>query len=305
MPAPAEPRFDTPLTACPLCESAGISLYDVDHDSRQVFRCRDCRVMFMNPQYSDEHLAEFYGSYTEMSPPEDSFALATRRLCKLNDFEMIHQHAHPGRFLGIGVGDGLELQIARDHGWEVEGYDVDERATRTVAAKFGVKVHSGNLLDLRLPPNTYDCIYMDQVLEHPKNPQDYLRESLRLLSAGGVLFIGCPNIGSLASRGKTLAGKLGLKKRKSRGRHYDMWHHLFYYSPGVLGRIMETHFGYRVLVAEGAPLAGTHHSLPNRTWMSRTANDIRRRFPVLESTFRLLAQKPVKSQTLGNLRKAA
>lgn len=305
MPTLDASRFDPLLSACPLCKSQRIGPFDEDHDGRQVFRCRDCRVMFMNPQYTDQHLAEFYAGYTEMTPAEDSFALATRRLCKLNDFEMIHQHAHPGRFLGVGVGDGLELEIARDHGWEIEGYDVDERATKVVAAKVGATVHSGNLLELRLPANRYDCIYMDQVLEHPKNPQDYLRECLRLLSAGGVLFIGCPNIGSLASRGKTLAGKLGLKKAKSRGRHYDMWHHLFYYSPGVLSRILEEHYGYRVLVAEGAPLAGTHHTVPNRTWLSRTANDLRRRFPVLESTFRLLAQKPAKSQVLGRSQRAA
>lgn len=305
MPALDASRFDAPLCACPLCDSARIGRYDEDHDGRQVSRCRDCRVLFMNPQYTDEHLAEFYSLYNDLPQAEDSLALAGRRLCKQSDFQMIHEHASMGRFLSVGVRDGLELQIARDHGWEVEGYDVDERATRVVAAKVGATVHSGNLLDLPLSANRFDCIYMDQVLEYPKNPQDYLRESLRLLAPGGVLFISCPNIGSLASRGKTLAGKLGLKNRSSRGQHYDMRHHLFYYSPGMLVRLLEQHYGFRVLVAEGAPLAGTHHTAPNRTWLSRTAIDLRRRFPLLETNFRLLAQKPAKSAARGYARRAA
>jgi hypothetical protein len=84
-----------------------------------------------------------------------------------------------------------------------------------------------------------------------------------------------------------------------------MWHHLFYYSPGVLTRILSRHFGFEVLAAEGAPLAGTHHVLPNRTWLARAASSVRQRFPVLESTFRLLAKKPATSQPQVRLLRAA
>jgi SAM-dependent methyltransferase len=306
MPRFDAPQFDSPLSACPLCLSGRIARYDEDHDGRQVFRCRDCRLLFMNPQYTDRHLADFYATYTNLTHAEDSLFIRVRTLCKHDDFGLIERFVKPGRFLGVGVGDGLELRVAQEHGWQIEGYDVDPQATKLIARRTGATVHSGDFCRLGLSADRYDCIFMDQVLEHPKNPRDYLLEARRLLAPGGVLFIGCPNIRSLSNVGKTVAGKLGLKSKRSRGKHYDMWHHLFYYSPDVLARILENHYGLEVLAAEGQPFAGSHDEMPNRTWLSRTVNDWRRRVPVLESSFRLLARKP--AETVGRIlerRKAA
>jgi SAM-dependent methyltransferase len=211
----------------------------------------------------------------------------------------------PGRWLSIGCGDGLELELAREQGWQVEGYDVDAATTARVARRIQAPVHCGDFFTLALPAASYDCIYMDQVLEHPKNPQDYLIEVRRLLRPAGVLLIGCPNIRSLSNSWKTALGKAGLKKKR-RGNHYGAFHHLFYYSPGALRRILESHYGFRVLASEGTPLNGPKHHAAHPSFLGRFSVCVRTRVPCLESTFRLVCRKSdEQSSCLSGARRAA
>lgn len=280
--------FDSPLTCCPLCGSARIFAYDRDYQGRTICRCRDCALRFMNPQYTDEHLAEFYATYLYKDPQFSQAEMDRRIRSKTNDLALIERYTDPGRFLSVGCGDGLELALAKRRGWAVEGYDVDPNITSRVAGELGVAVHCGNFLEIGLPASSYDCIFLDQVLEHPKNPQDYLREINRLLRPNGVVFIGCPNITSISNRTKTVLGKLGLKRR--RGSHYDTFHHLFYYAPQALANVMRHRYGLDTLTIEGDPYSGLQYKAGG-SFAARVLTSLRRRFPVLESTFRLVARK--------------
>jgi SAM-dependent methyltransferase len=184
----------------------------------------------------------------------------------------------------------------------VEGYDVDPEITRRVADELGVVVHCGNFVSLGLPSDRYDCIFLDQVLEHPKNPQDYLREIHRLLNPNGVAFIGCPNIRSLSNAGKTVIGLLGLKRR--RGSHYDAFHHLFYYSPRALVNVMRRYYGFDVLTVEGDPYSGPRCKARS-TLPARVLTSVRRRYPFFESTFRLVARTAANATVAAGIVPAA
>lgn len=283
-------EFDQPLTHCPLCRSARIGEHDHDFRGVTFWRCHDCRLWFMNPQYADASLARFYAHYIPEQVAAGSHEFQHRVLSKTDDLKTIGRFQPPGRWLSIGCGDGLELELARQQGWSVEGYDVDAATTARVARRIQAPVHCGDFFTLRLPAENYDCVYMDQVLEHPKNPQDYLVEVRRILRPGGILFLGCPNIRSLSNWWKTALGKAGLKRRR-RGNHYGAFHHLFYYSPGVLRRILEEHYGFRVLAAEGTPLNGPKQHATNSSLGWRFSVWVRTRVPCLESTFRLVCRK--------------
>ena len=298
-------EFDMPLAACPMCGTTRVREYDFDFRGCFISQCGSCGVKFMNPQYTDNYLDQYYATYVdEFQAGHHPDQHKRRQISKADDIRFIGRYIEPGRFLGVGCGDGKELLIARELGWEIEGFDVDQETTQRVEEQIGAPVYSGDFCELGLPDDFYDCVYMDQVLEHPKNPQDYLREVRRILKPGGVLLIGCPNIMSASSIFKTALGKLGLKSR--RGKHYDTFHHLFYYSPRNLKQIIERNFGYRVLAAEGAPLGGVKNHIEGAGLMSRLSLALRRKLPVLEGTFRLLAQKPMESaQSIGLPRRKA
>ena len=295
-------QFDKPLTACPICGSPRICPYDHDYHGRVIFRCRRCGVKFINPQYTDSHLAEYYAKYTRVDRPEGTVRTVTRATAKSDAIRLASRYVRPGRFLSIGCGDGLELELAREQGWQVEGYDVDPETTQRVSKRISATIHSGDFFGLELPANAYDCVFLDQVLEHPKNPQDYLTEIRRILRPGGVVYIGCPNMMSLANFGKTMLGKLGLKSR--RGKHYASNHHLFFYSAPVLKNILQRYFGFRVRVAQGDPLGGIQRSA-EAGWTGRTLAYFRRELPMLESSFRIVAEKVAESGRESCPRRAA
>jgi len=288
------PEFDDPLTTCPLCDSPEINIYDRDFAGRFVDHCCRCQLLFMNPQYTADYLDKYYASYgqcgagkLEIPDPED---LSERRVAaKADALHLLETHAEPGRFLSIGCNDGIELLLAERRGWKPEGYDVDEATMTLLRQQVTFPIYSGNFFELRLPDDHYDCVFMDQVQEHPKNPQDYLREVHRVLRPGGLLYIGCPNIRSLSSRLKTTLGKLGLKQR--RGKHYDMFHHLFFYDPRTLARTLEAYYGFSTVVAQGDPLIGLKTMKLEGNWRTRCSNWLRREWPLLESSFRLLVRK--------------
>jgi 2-polyprenyl-3-methyl-5-hydroxy-6-metoxy-1,4-benzoquinol methylase len=155
-----------------------------------------------------------------------------RRLGKQRSLQLLASHAPGRRILMVGCGDGLELQLAKAAGWRPEGYDVDPATTAAIAAREGVPVHSGDFHALPERAGCFDALFLDQVIEHPKEPGRYLATCMRLLRPGGALFLGMPNLGSLSNRIKTFADRVGLRRRP--GRHYNTKHHLTFFRPAVL-----------------------------------------------------------------------
>ena len=239
----------------------------------------------MNPQYTDRWLDEFYSRYVPASSHSHERSWRARpevrRRGKQRAFGDIAQFVPVGRILMVGCGDGLELSIAKELGWQVVGHDVDAATVARVAGQCGVPVHCGPFPELGEADGSFDAVFMDQVIEHPKNPGEFLVKAFRLLRPGGVLYLGQPNIGSMSNRWKTLVGRLGLRPRR-RGRHYASQHHITYYSPRVLARHLERSLGFEVLAVRGSPK-------PAKTswfaWLPRMV-------PWFDSSFVVIARRP-------------
>ena len=256
--APHEAEYDDRLPSCPLCGSSRLRPFDRDHRGVTIDLCQACGVKFMNPQYSDRDRERFYAKYISFhddapsaeNEPSMRKWLWVRQEGKRRSLELLGQFVDKGRLLCVGCGDGVEVGIAKELGWRPEGFDVDPEATAEVAKQFGVAMHSGDLLEIDAEDGSFDAVFMDQVIEHLKNPGDYLRKVWSLLRPGGVLFLGLPNVGSWANNAKTLVGKLGLKNR--RGNHYASKHHIQFFSPRVMRVLLEQHYGFEVLCVRGS-----------------------------------------------------
>ena len=57
----------------------------------------------------------------------------------------------PGKLLAFGCGNGLEIQIALDRGWEVEGYDVDPKCIVELSNRYKTTFYSDNFFNLDIP----------------------------------------------------------------------------------------------------------------------------------------------------------
>ena len=254
--SPAATDYDRPRSTCPLCDGGPLMRRLVDFRGHGIDRCRGCGVEFMNPQYSDAALQRFYAGYINLHPDDAAAAAfrsrpATRTAGKQRGLDLLRLHATGRRVLMVGCGDGLELQVAKAGGWQPEGYDVDPTTTAAVAAREGVPVHCGDFHSLPEHVAPFDALWLDQVIEHPKDPGRYLATCRALLRPGGVLYLGMPNLGSLSNRLKTLADRCGLRSR--RGRHFNTRHHLTFFRPSVLVRHLRERLGMDVLLVRTSP----------------------------------------------------
>ena len=284
-----EVEFDAPLQECPLCGERSLTAFDRDFRGHSLSKCRSCGTKLVNPQFSDAHLRRFYASYISHDVPlglDEGAPLAhhlrphVRLTAKRRALTLLASFIRPGRILMVGCGDGMELEVARAAGWQPEGYDVDPITTARVAARVGVPVHCGDFSNLG-ERGRFDVLFMDQVIEHPKDPARYLRAADELLRPGGLLYLATPNIGSLGNRYKTSLDKLGVRGAR-RGKHYNTKHHLFFFTPQVLAKLLRGRFGFEVLVVRASlkPQLNPVTALFGR-W-----------FPVLDSSFILVARKP-------------
>ena len=218
-----------PRSLCDLCGStgdiiqSGISDPDGNLGGAWSFRCcanPECGVCWLAPAPPPHELWKAYTTYhthTRKSVnrlAKATFSLAHRciKLCLLplwlaNGIKceadslrfMTLADEPPGKLLDVGCGGGRFLNRMKKRGWQVEGIDFDEQATKRVTVRYGIKTHVGDLTQCGLPANSFDAITMSQTIEHLYDPDATLHECLRILKPGGLLVMTTPNVMSLGA----------------------------------------------------------------------------------------------------------
>ena len=90
------------------------------------------------------------------------------------------------------------------------------------------------------------------MLEYTQDPLAELRRARELVTSGGLMCIGVPNLAGLSTRLKSWQSRLHLKRKP--WKHYSALHHLWYFTPRTLGRLVEA-AGFDVVQWE-TPVAG-------------------------------------------------
>jgi len=179
----------------------------------RIWDCQDCDLTFLWP-VPKAH--EYPGGGDWHSPERKvlrrkSWLKTWRR--KLKDkYRGTHQERlmrsclkakSSGRFLDVGCGMGVLLELASQHFEECVGIEVSERAAEVVRQK-GFRVHQGLFEDVPLEPDYYDMVVLDSVIEHVFDPVQALKICYRTLKPGGVVCLMTPKLGGWAS---TLYGR--------------------------------------------------------------------------------------------------
>lgn len=218
-----------PRPFCDLCGSPGeiaqSGIMDPDGNLAGAWsfkRCTNlnCGVYWLDPAPPPEELWKAYATYhthTRMSSNRFSQAMLSlaHRFIKLwflplwmrtglkreaGDLRyMTLSHEPIGKLLDVGCGGGRFLNRMKKRGWQVEGSDFDDQATKKVTRKYGIKTHVGDLSQCDLPTDYFDVITMSQTIEHLYDPKATLRECLRILKPGGLLVMSTPNADSIGA----------------------------------------------------------------------------------------------------------
>ena len=242
-------KFDEKYDSCPVCRSSAIHHYHTDYRKNDIYRCDNCGVQFMNPVYSDAYLEEYYAGY--IGPEYTQKTIDEQHEVAKQNFAAINRFMpNKGEMLDFGLGNGTYAKYARELGWHVSGYDVDCATTNELAKKLDMDIRCGNFDQLAWGNKRFDLIYAHHVVEHLKDPVARLKSFHSILQDHGHLYIGVPNISAWGSRVKYLLEKIGLKNKRV-GKYYDSEHHIFYYNPASLKRLLELS-GFRLIYKSNA-----------------------------------------------------
>lgn len=230
--------------ACPLCRRPPRP-FAVDFQGFRLARCAGCGLEFQDPRpVFDELAAAVYG---EAYHPEAHGAVdPARRRHYLRQLGGLRRHLPPGRrrLLDVGCGAGAFLRVAHRCGWRVDGTDI--RLTEA-ARSTGARLWEGQLPHIRFEGALFDGVRFNHVLEHTQDPLAELRRARALVSAGGALLVGVPNLAGLSLRLKSWQSRCRLKRQ--RWKHYGALHHLWFFTPRTLARLVEE-AGFEVVRSE-------------------------------------------------------
>jgi len=177
--------------------------------TRPLYKCKECGFL----QCDTESLDDLYEQLEDAEYIESSEQ-------RLKQFDYLLKKTMPfiktGRdILDIGAGAGMFVKLALEKGLNAKGIEPSTYLANHAISR-GLPVINTSCPDF--PDNSFDAVYMTDVIEHIADPLPLLRTYCKLLKPGGAIFISTPNVSSFLSR---LMGKRWWCYRYAHIGYYD------------------------------------------------------------------------------------
>jgi len=233
-------------TSCLVCGGRKLH-YDFSLGPHRVEECADCGLMRLNPQPSDQALSDIYGSeYFPFSgdPDGERHAEALKASTARYYLDLLESYVGSplsGRLLEVGCGHGAFLAQAAARGLSVTGVEYSAHAARVAQQKLGPLAHviCGDIKQVPTLGERFDFIVFADVLEHVRDPRDFLRDARALLQDDAVVAAIVPALDSSSAR-----------LMKTRWVEFKL-EHLWYFSTRTLKRLLYSE-GFGALKASPA-----------------------------------------------------
>lgn len=222
----------TPTLACDVCGSRRhrrefTLRFDGHPQPFQLWKCRDCGLVFNWPRLPDEALHDQYDGdyYFFNQPPARRWSRATQLYLE----QLLELESLPSRtLLDVGCGRGDLLALARERGWRVRGIDLSSQAAQQARQEHDIEVSTGTIEQCRGDIGLTDVVISSDVIEHVESPASFVIALHGMLCTGGTAIIETPNWGSAWRR---LAGPrwLGLNR-----------FHVYFFNEHNLPRLMKS-----------------------------------------------------------------
>jgi len=98
---------------------------------------------------------------------------------------------HPN-VLEAGSGNGLTVLLLRAMGISAFGVDLDPKLSVYLMELCKIPVISARFEEFN-PPGKYHLIYSSHVIEHTKNPKEFMKKAYALLEDGGIFYLDTPD----------------------------------------------------------------------------------------------------------------
>jgi len=168
----------------------------------QLIECNFCGIISMIPMPTDEQLANYYTVYSKDEMVDLSQKIGSRhpKLRKLfhrlsgdvdpRDFVQVSKNL---RVLDYGCGHATYLSDFHNRGIAISGAEIAEYVVQACQKK-GLDVQKvEDVNQIPFANGEFDIVYLMQVFEHLRNPNEFMQELNRVLKTGGMLYIAVPN----------------------------------------------------------------------------------------------------------------
>jgi SAM-dependent methyltransferase len=162
-----------------------------------IVRCGDCGHMQLAEFPREEVLEEAYAD-----AESDDYLLeeSGQRETARRVLARIERHASPGRLADLGCWVGFLPAEAKSRGWAAVGVEPSGFAAAYARERLGVDVIQAPLLDAGLERDSFDAVFMGDVIEHLIDPATALERVREILKENGLLAMTLPDAGSRAAR---------------------------------------------------------------------------------------------------------
>lgn len=225
--------------------------------------CNACGLVFLNPRVPESDLHQFYtGSYLpyRIEAAWGKYASFVKKdqynidLARVKRLKQHHELTNKSRIFDVGCGKPTFLACLRKiSDAHLMGLDFsDEGWIHNTQTFTNIDLRTGEIADLMQEP-AVDVITMWHYLEHDYNPQEHLKQLLKIAHKGTKLIVEVPNFDSFT--------------RRKFGKHWSGYHtprHTALYSPTNMALMLDN-CGWRVetLLTHGTLHPYTLH------WMSK------------------------------------
>lgn len=195
--------INTELTNCPVCsnvEYASIgSAIDFEYSTcSNVFdyvRCSSCEAIYIRNRPSIASLNLLYPNSYHNYSKNKSINIVYKFKNFIDRFYLRkYITSNASSFLDIGCCNGRLLSLAKSelpNNALIEGVEISESAA-SFALDQGFNIYFGSIESIKLKNDTYDLVYMQQVIEHLFNPKAALLNIRDSMKVGGRLIIETP-----------------------------------------------------------------------------------------------------------------
>jgi 2-polyprenyl-3-methyl-5-hydroxy-6-metoxy-1,4-benzoquinol methylase len=192
---------------CHICK--GDAEFLLNKDGFDLYRCPRCKLVFVYPQPTEEFLRKELYSYEsgyQANRVEDLSKRAEDKRARtvLDSLTKINPK---GRILDVGCANGQFMYWAQKRGFEAAGVELNRR-TAEVARGYGFEVYNGFLEEADFAQESFDAIFLGEIIEHVPNPRDFVGNCSKLLRPGGLIAITTPNLNCFWSRSTFLLWRI-------------------------------------------------------------------------------------------------
>ena len=233
------------LKNCPICNKPNQEDYLISRDnlvSKKPFsikKCSSCGFIFTNPRPSKEVISDYYISedYISHSAQKKSFFDSLYTIIRNKNIAYkldLISAAKKGKLsiYDYGCGVGAFLNQASIKGWDVKGFEPNEKA-KDVAVESGIDIKSLNQI-LKHGNTQFDVITLWHVLEHIHDLDETIAKLISLLKDDGLLVVAVPIIDSWDA-----------EKYKEKWAALDVPRHLYHFNKSSVKKLFAK-FGMKI-----------------------------------------------------------